>query len=218
MAALRNPELLMRFARAPKGSARWVHQSRPAVSSESTWNRRTPPSDYGRIFNAFSHGHDPLLFMGLTLLLPSSPLIFGLLGLLVCVCVRVKYKVCFYLSVCQRCSNDPDIPSVFPTWFLHHPRIIRETHPPSPRPLATSPATFFSPVLRFRWIYTVLLSSSYNLHICVYGHFWTPAPPRFVQASDLFQRALYMCSEMGGCKKCWEMQLLIPLWKTFRCI
>lgn len=27
----------------------------------------------------------------------------------------------------------------------------------------------------------------------------------FVQASDLFQRALYMCSEMGGCKKCWEI-------------
>lgn len=25
--------------------------------------------------------------------------------------------------------------------------------------------------------------------------------PTFVQASDLFQRALYMCSEMGGCKK-----------------
>lgn len=123
----------------------------------------------------------------------------------------------FYLSACQRCPNYPNIPLVLASWFLPHPRITRQMHPPSLRPLATSPLTFFSPVIHFRWIYTVLLSS-YNCHICVFGHFWNFPTSPFVQASDLFQRALYMCSEMGGCKKCWEMQLLIPLWKAFRCI
>lgn len=159
------------------------------------------------------------------------PLIFGLLDLCVCarVCIGMSNKrfgilyrehvhqqnLGFYLSACQRRTNYPNIPSVFPSWFLPHPRLTRQMYPPSLRPLATSPVTFFSPVIHFRWIYTVILSS-YNRHICVFGHFWTPPP--FVQASDLFQRALYMCSQMGGCKKCWEMQLLIPLWKAFRCI
>lgn len=86
----------------------------------------------------------------------------------------------FYLSVCQRCPNYPNSLSVFASWSVPHSRITRQMHPPSLRLHATSQLTFFSPVIHFRWIYTVLLSS-YNCHICVFGHFWNPPPCLYKQ-------------------------------------
>ena len=210
-----------------------VHQSQLVLSNDSTWYcctslLKAEAAATSTTDNSFIsvglHADYPLVTELNPLVLPFA-LIFGLLGLYLCVCVCVcvcrKYKVCHFIqrthssAVLRLLSlSVPTLSKLSRHSFnlqspLHHPQVTRQTHLPS-RSLLSLQLFFLLLSILDKYIqYYYLLTISASVFLFTFEN------PMFVQASHLFQRALYMCSEMGGCKKCWEMQLLITLW---RCI